>query len=116
MKVVGKWFLSIHFGLGGPTTATNSSACPRSGVICPAEALGLSLDIGTRPSLPDGVPGMETGPPSSGDAPGISVGVSSSSWIEGFNRSCVNRPKGGDSRHDPSWARASAASLSHRRI
>jgi hypothetical protein len=60
--------------LGGLTTATNSSASPKSGVICPAEALELSFDVGAGPSSPGGGPGIETGPPSLGEAPSASVG------------------------------------------
>jgi hypothetical protein len=113
-QIVGNWFPPIYFG--ARWSNDNSYACPRSGVICLAEALGLSPDVGAGPSSPGGVPDMEIGPPLSGEAPDTSAGVSSPSWIEGMNRSCANTPRGGDSQLDPSWARASAASLPHQRM
>jgi hypothetical protein len=81
-----------------------------------AEALGLAPDIGDGPPSPDRGPSTETGPPSSSEPPGAHAGISSSSRIEGLNRSYMNTPGGGDSQLDPSQAKASATSLSHRRI
>jgi hypothetical protein len=96
--------------------ATNSSACPGLGVIHLAEALGLSPIVGAWPPSPNRVPGTKSGLPSLGEAPGASVGVSSSSQIEGLNISCMNTPGGGDLQLDMSRARASVASLPHRRM
>jgi hypothetical protein len=76
----------------------------------------MASGIGARPLSPGRVLGTGVELPSSREPSGEHAGVSSSSLIEGLNRSCVKTPGGGDSRLDPSRARASAASLSHRRI
>jgi hypothetical protein len=102
--------------LMGPTIATTSPSGPGLGAIGPAEAPGLASDIGAGPFSPGGVPGTDIELPSSGEAPGERTEMSSLGQIEGLNKSCVNTPGGGGSRLDPSRARASASSLSHRRI
>jgi hypothetical protein len=68
------------------------------------------------PSSPGGVSGMGTDPPMWGEPPCEFAGVSSVSRIEGLSRSYMNTPRGGDSRLDPSRARASATSLSCQRM
>jgi hypothetical protein len=60
---------------------TTNSTCPGLGVICPAEALRLSPDVGAGPSFLGRVPGTETGSPSLREAPGEGAGVSSLSLI-----------------------------------
>jgi hypothetical protein len=85
-------------GLGGPTTATNSFVCPGPGVICSAEALEQSPNVGMGlSSLGGGGARTETSLPSLWEALSVSVGVSSSSRIEGLNRYCANTPRGGNS-------------------
>jgi hypothetical protein len=54
--------------------------------------------------------------PSFGEHLGECARVSSSSRIEGLNKSYVNTPGGAGWQLDPSQARALAASLSHQRI
>jgi hypothetical protein len=68
------------------------------------------------PPSPGGVLGTDTGLSSPSEDPGASVEMSSSSQMEGLNKSCVNTPGAGGSRLDPSWARALATSLSCWRI
>jgi hypothetical protein len=101
---------------GRPTVATISSFCLGSGVLGLVEAPGQAPSITAGSCLPGGVPGAETGVPSLGEVPGAIARVSSSSRMEGLKRSCANTPGGGDSRLDPSRARALAALLSHRRM
>jgi hypothetical protein len=98
----------------GLITTTNAFACPGSSVVGPTGAPGLAPDISDGPPSADGGPGTETGLPSSGEPSGTRARTSSSSQIEGLNRSYTNTPGGGDSRLDPSWAKASAVSLSPR--
>jgi hypothetical protein len=111
-------FCQSTSGLGSPITATNSFACPGSGMVGSVGAPGLAPDIGDGTPYTDGGFGTEIDPPSSGEPPppGAHAGISSSSLIECLNRSCVNTPGGGNSWLDPSWVKASTASLSHWRM
>jgi hypothetical protein len=95
--------------------AAPSPSGPGLSVIGPIKAPGLAFNIGTGPFSPGMVLGMGVELPSSGEAPGKHVGISSRQ-IEGLNKSSMNTPGGGGSRLDPSRARASATSLSHQRI
>jgi hypothetical protein len=120
--IVPSWrYSTISFyqstsGLSGPTTAITSPVGPGFGAIGPAEAFGLASGIGNVPLSPGEAPGTGAKLHSSRGPPGEHAGVSSSSHIEGLNRSCTNTPDGGDSLLDPSRARESAASLSRQRI
>jgi hypothetical protein len=66
--------------------------------------------------VPVSVPGDGAGLPSPDGVPSGGAGLSSSSWMDDLMRPCTNTPGGGYSQVDPSWARASAASLSRQRI
>jgi hypothetical protein len=102
--------------LGGPTTATTSPSGHELGLISLVEGPGSAFDINTRPSSPGGIPGAGIEPLASEEVPDVGSGISSSSQMEGLNKSCMNTPGGGGSRLDPNQATASASSLSHRRI
>jgi hypothetical protein len=86
------------------------------GLIVLTEPPGLTSDAGTRPSSPNGVPGVGTELSLSGEVSGAGTKISSSSQMEGLNKSYANMAGEGGSRLDLSRVRASAASLSHRRI
>jgi hypothetical protein len=64
----------------------------RLGAIGPAEAPGLASGVCAEPFSPHGVPGMGTEVPSFREVSGERTGTSSSSRIEGLNKSCVNTP------------------------
>jgi hypothetical protein len=78
------------------TTATSPSGL-RLGAIGPTEAPGLVSVVGVRPFSPGGVPGMGTKVPSFREVSGECTGTSSSSWIEGLNKSYANTPRRVDS-------------------
>jgi hypothetical protein len=80
-------------GLASPTIAATSPLGPRLGVMGPAEAPGLASDIGTGPSSSSELASI--GEPLGGHAV-----VSSSSRIEGLNKSCMNTPGWGGSQFD----------------
>jgi hypothetical protein len=82
----------------------------------PAEVPKLDFDVGAGLLPPSGVPGMGTEAPSSREVSGECTRTSSSSRIEGLNKSCVNTPGGFSSRLNLSRVRASTASLSRQRI
>jgi hypothetical protein len=84
--------------------------------IGPIEVPGSASKVGDMPPLLSRVPDVDVGLSSLDGVPGTGAGPSSSSWIEGLNKSCVNTPGGGGSRLDPSRVRVLTASLSHRRI
>jgi hypothetical protein len=109
-------FCQSASGLCSPTTSATFPTDPRLGVIGPTKAPGWASDIGGGPFSPGGVSGMGIELPSFGETLDECAGVSSLSRIEGFNKSYVNTLRGGGSRLDLSSARASATSLSHRRI
>jgi hypothetical protein len=97
-------------------TAATSPLSSRFGSIGLPEAPGLTLGVRVMPSLLNGAPGTSYGLSLPGEISGTGTGISSSSRMEGLNKSCVNTPKEDDSRLNPSRARASAASLSRQRI
>jgi hypothetical protein len=102
--------------LGGLTKTTISPSHTRLGAIGSAETPGLPSDIGVGPFSPSGFPGTGVELSSSEEGPGECTGISSSSQVDGLNKSGANTPRGGVSRLDSSRARALAALLSHRRI
>jgi hypothetical protein len=62
-----------------------------------AEAPGLASGVSVRPFSPGGVPGMGTEVTSTGEVPSERTGTSSSSRIDGLNKSYANTPGGVDS-------------------
>jgi hypothetical protein len=92
------FFCQSSSGLGGPTIAATCPSGPGLGAMGPTEALGLTPSVGAGSFSPNGVPGMGTEVPSSREVPGKHTGTSSSSRIEGLNKSCVNTPEGVGSR------------------
>jgi hypothetical protein len=109
-------FCQSASGSGSLTIAAISPSGSRFGSLGPAEAHGLTLEVGTGPSFPGGVPGVGIGLSSSGEILSLGTGISPSSRMGGLNKSCANTPGGDGSWLDLSRARALAASLSHRWI
>jgi hypothetical protein len=103
-------------GLGGPIIAATPPSDPGLCSIGPTEASGLASNTDAKLLSPGRVNGVGTELPSSREVPGNCTRISSSSRIEGLNKSCVNTPGGGGSQLDPSRPSALAASLSHQRI
>jgi hypothetical protein len=103
-------------GLGGPTMVSISPTVSQPCPIVPAEVPGLALEVRDTPYLPSRV--LDAGARSSSpkEIPGTGGRTSSSSRMEGLNKSCINMPGGGGSRLDSSQARALATSLSRQRI
>jgi hypothetical protein len=93
-SVIG--FRQSTSGLGGPTTATTATSGPGLGAIGPVEVPGLASGVSVGPFSPTRVPGMGTEAPSSGEVLGKHTRTSSSSRIEGLNKSCMNTPGGSD--------------------
>jgi hypothetical protein len=100
---------------GSPEMATISVLGSWARLIGSGSFPGLATKVGVRPPSPGGVLGVGTRLPSPDGAPVAGAGLSSSSHMDGLNWSCRNMPEEGSSRLDLSQARASAASLSHRR-
>jgi hypothetical protein len=111
-------------GLGSPVIALISAPGSQSRPSSPAGVPGLASKVGTGPpspgrvlgagvglSSPGGVPDVGVAMSLPGGAPSVGTRQSSSRWMDGLNKSCVNTPRGGGSRLDPSRARASAALL-----
>jgi hypothetical protein len=103
-------------GLGGFTTTTISPLGSWCGSICPIKIPGFTSEVRVGPSLPDMVPGAGCGLSSLMEISGVGTGISTSSQMDNLNKSCVNMPRVGGSQLDLRRARASVASLSHRRI
>jgi hypothetical protein len=103
-------------GLGGSIIAATSPSGPGIGLISPTEGHGSAFDVGTGSSSPDGAPGTDIKSSASGEVPGIGFTISSSSRMEGLNKSWVNTPGGGRSQLDPNRVMTSVAPLSHRRM
>jgi hypothetical protein len=76
-----------------PMIAAPSPSGPGLSVIGPIKAPGLAFNIGTGPFSPGMVLGMGVELPSSREAPGKHVGISSRQ-IEGLNKSSMNTPGG----------------------
>jgi hypothetical protein len=77
--------------------ATTPPSGPGLGATGPPKAVGLTSGVGARPFSPSGVPGMGTEVPSSREVLTKRTRASSSSQMEGFNKSCMNTPGGVDS-------------------
>jgi hypothetical protein len=105
-------------GLGGPMTVAISPSGPRFGLMGPTGSPWLTSKVGAEPSFSWWGHWLwyRVGLSSSGEAPSMGTGISSSSLMEGLNKSCVNTLRGGGSRLDLSWVRASAVPLSRRRM
>jgi hypothetical protein len=88
-------------GLGGLTIAATSPSGPGLSSIGPTEAPELASDTAAGPFFPGGVLGAGTKLTSSGEVPGKCTRTSSSSRIEGLNKSYANTHGGGGSRLDP---------------
>jgi hypothetical protein len=89
-SVIG--FCQSTSGLGSLMTFATSPLGLGLGAIGPAEAPVLASGVGAGLFSPHGVPGMGTEVPSFGEVSGECTGTSSSSRIEGLNKSCVNTP------------------------
>jgi hypothetical protein len=70
------------------------------GLIVLTEPPGLTSNAGTRPSSPNGVPGVGTELSLSREVSGAGTRISSSSQMEGLNKSYANMAGEGGSRLD----------------
>jgi hypothetical protein len=95
-------FRQSALGLGDPTIAATSPSGPGLGAIGPAEAPGSTSDMGARLFCLGGTPGAGIELPLPREDSGKRTEMSSSSRIEGLNKSCVITLGGGGSQLDPS--------------
>jgi hypothetical protein len=98
--------------LGGLTIVAISPSGSWLSPVGSAKAPGLASEIRAGSSIPSGVPGIGARLSLPRGILGVGTVISSSSWMEGLNKSYVNTIRGGGSQLDSSWAKASAASLS----
>jgi hypothetical protein len=96
-------YLEIGFcqstsGMGSLTTSTISPSGPRFGSIgSAAPPLGFTSEVGDWSSFPGGVLGIGIGLSSLGEVSDVGARLSSSSQMEGLNKSCANTPGCGSS-------------------
>jgi hypothetical protein len=99
-EVLKNWFLPVCLRVGWPDNSCDFSLRRMLGLIVLTEPPGLTSNAGTRPSSPNGVPGVGTELSLSREVSGAGTRISSSSQMEGLNKSYANMAGEGGSRLD----------------